>query len=77
MTRGEWKNTFGDNLIAMLREKGVSQNQLAKDSGVSKGMISDYINKFTVPNIFAIINMAYALDISVDELIDFGERVKD
>lgn len=77
MTRGEWKNRFGDNLAAILREKEVTQNQLAKDSGVSKGMISDYINKFAAPNIFAIINMAYALDVSIDELADFGERVKD
>lgn len=77
MTRGEWKNAFGDNLSSILREKGISQNQLAKDSGLSKGMISDYINKFTAPNIFAIINMSHALDISVDDLIDFGERVKE
>ena len=75
MTRGSWKSAFGDNLASILNEKGISQRQLSKDSGVTIGMISDYINKFAAPNIFAIINIAYALDIDVDELMDFGDRI--
>ena len=75
MTQGMWKNIFGDNLASLLDEKGMSQRQLAIDSKVSPGMISDYINKFASPNIFTIINMAYALDVDVDELIDFGDRI--
>lgn len=76
MTQAEWKNEFGDNLLALLREKGFSQNQLAKDSGVSTGMISDYVNKFAAPNIFAVINMAYSLDVEIDDLVDFGEMIE-
>ena len=75
MTQGEWKTEFGDNLTSLLREKGFSQNQLAKDSGVSIGMISDYVNKFAAPNIFAVINMAYSLDVDIDDLVDFGEMI--
>lgn len=75
MTQGEWKTEFGDNLVSLLREKGFSQNQLAKDSGVSIGMISDYVNKFAAPNIFAVINMAYSLDVDIDDLVDFGEMI--
>lgn len=76
MTQSEWKHVFGNNLSDILEEKGMSQAQLARDSGVSMGMISDYINKRSVPGIFAVINMAYALDMEVSELIDFGDRVK-
>ena len=76
MTQGSWKNTFGDNLSAILREKGFTQKQLAKDTGLYMGMISDYINKFTAPNVFAVINMAYALDVDIDDLIDFGETIE-
>lgn len=76
MKQSEWKNVFGNNLSDILEEKGMSQAQLARDSGVSMGMISDYINKRSVPGIFAVINMAYALDMEVSELIDFGDRVK-
>ena len=75
MTKDEWKKIFGDNLSALLEEKNISQSQLAKDSGVSTGMISDYINKQSMPGIPAIINMAYALDVDVNELIDFDERI--
>lgn len=75
MTRGEWKDIFGNNLNDLLQEKGFSQRQLAKDSGISMGAISDYVNKFTAPSIFAVINMAYTLDIDIDELIDFGEPI--
>ena len=75
MTREEWKQIFSENLEAILREKGMSQRQLAIDSGVSAAMISDYINKRQIPGIPAAINMAYALDMDVGELIDFDERV--
>ena len=76
MTQGEWKNIFGDNLAAIIEEKGMSQKQLSKDSGVSMGMISDYINKFSAPGVFAIINMAYALDVEVDELVNFDDTIE-
>lgn len=76
MTRSEWTDIFGDNLSSILEDQGMSQNQLAKDSGVSIGMISDYVNKFSAPGIFAAINMSYALDIDIDELLDFGEPIE-
>ena len=75
MTREEWKQIFSENLESILQEKGMTQRQLARDSGVSAAMISDYINKRQIPGIPAAINMAYALDMDVGELIDFDERV--
>lgn len=76
MKQEEWKNIFGDNLDAILKEKGMTQRQLSKDSGVSASMISDYINGQRIPSVTAAINMAYALDVDVNELIDFDERVE-
>lgn len=75
MTQTEWKNIFGDNLAEILREKGMTQSQLAMDAELSVSRISDYINKRAVPTIFAIINIAYALDTDVGDLVDFDERV--
>ena len=75
MTQNEWRKTFGDNLDSILQEKGVSQSQLARDTGISVGRISEYINKRSTPSIFAVINIAYALDMDVNELVDFDERV--
>lgn len=75
MTQREWQNIFADNLESILLEKGMNQSQLARDAELSVSRISDYINKRAVPSVFAIINMAYALDMSIDELVDFDERI--
>lgn len=75
MTQLEWRETFSDNLIDILEEKGMTQAQLARDSGLSASRINDYIKCNATPSIFAVINMAYALDMSVDELVDFDDRV--
>lgn len=75
MTQTEWRNIFGDNLASILEDTGMSQSQLARDSGLSVSRINDYINKNATPTIFAIINIAYALDMDVSELVDFDERI--
>ena len=75
MTQHEWRETFADNLIDILQERGMSQAQLARDSGLSVSRISDYINMNATPTVFAVINMAYALDMEVSELIDFDARI--
>ena len=77
MTREEWKDIFGGNLDAILQDYRISQKELAKMSGVSQGMISDYINGWTAPNIFALINIVKALDIEIDELVNVGEMITD
>ena len=76
MTQETWKDTFARNLVDILHDKGMSQRQLAIDSGVSAAMISDYVNGVRMPGLASIINMAYALDMDVGELIDFDERIE-
>ena len=75
MTQVEWRNIFSNNLVEIMGEQGMSQAQLARDSGLSVSRINDYINQRATPTIFALINIAYALDMDVGELADFGERV--
>ena len=76
MSEFEWLDIFGDNLKSMLAGAGMTQNDLAIETGISKGAISSYINKQKTPTIKSIINIAYALDCSIDDLIDFGECIK-
>lgn len=76
MTKNEWKDIFANNLLNILEEKGMTQTQLATDSELPKSQISEYINGNTMPSLAAAINMAYALDMEVGELVDLGERVK-
>lgn len=75
MTQTEWRHIFANNLAGILQDRGMSQSQLARESGLSVSRINDYINMNATPTIFAVINMAYALDLDVGELVDFDDRV--
>jgi transcriptional regulator with XRE-family HTH domain len=75
MTESEWLNIFSNNLADMLSEAGMTQRDLADETGLSEGTISYYINGRKMPGIKAIINIAYALNCSVDELIDFDSII--
>lgn len=75
MTEMEWLDIFGDNLKSALEYTNTSQRELADASGLAESTISNYINKRKMPSLKAIINIAYAMDISTDELINFDERI--
>lgn len=75
MSEVEWMDIFGDNLRDILKEQNISRRELAQVLGISEATVSRYINKKQMPTMEVIVNMAYELSISVDELIDFGDRV--
>lgn len=75
MSEQEWLDIFGDNLVDLMKEKGYTNRDLADATGLSEGTISSYVRKRKIPGIRAIINIAYELDLSMDEFIDFGDRV--
>ena len=76
MSEIEWISIFGDNLIDIMDEKGYTQEQLANETGLTQSTISKYINKKQMPSIKAIVNLAYALDCTTDELIEFGDIIE-
>ena len=75
MTIVEWSDCFSENLLELMNDRRVSQHDLARDSGLSVGSISSYINKKSLPGIKAILNLSFALDVDVSELIDFGDTI--
>lgn len=75
MSELEWLDIFGDNLVSLLRETKMTRRELADEIGVSEAMISYYINKRKIPSFKILLRMAYAFNISLDELVDFGEPV--
>ena len=77
ISRDNWKKIFSDRLTNLLKERNMCQSDLAKASGLSRSRINDYISMKSVPTIFASINMAYALDITVEELIGCDSLVHD
>lgn len=75
MSENEWLDIFAENLLELMKEKGYNQINLAESTNLSKGTISSYINKRKVPGIRALVNIAYELNISFDDLMDFGDRI--
>lgn len=75
MSEIEWLNIFGDNLAEILHEYRMTQRELADAAGLAESSVSQYIHKQKIPSLKAIINIADALDMTVDELIDFGDRI--
>lgn len=76
MSEMEWMNIFRDNLIDIMNEKGYTQARLANETGLTQATISKYINNKQMPSIKAIVNLAYALDCTTDELIEFGDTIE-
>lgn len=75
MSEVEWMDIFGDNLRDILKEQNMSRRELAQVLDLSEATISNYINKKQMPTMEVIVNMAYELSMSIDELIDFGNTV--
>ena len=67
---------IGDNIRALLREKGYTQNTLAEKSQCSLWSISRYVNNVHTPGIKALQRIAAALGVTVDELRNSNIREK-
>ncbi len=65
----ENKNTFGNNLIRIRKEQGLTQTDLAKMIGVSQRMIVYYEKEVKRPPLDRVEAIAKALNVSIDELI--------
>ena len=59
---------LGDRIIALLKEKHISQKDLAMMVGVTESALSRYINNEREPKLEVLANMATALDTTVDYL---------
>ena len=75
MSELDWLNSFGDNLREMIDEANMTQRELAEETHLAESTISEYIHKQKTPGLKSIINIAYTLDCSIDDLIDFGDMI--
>lgn len=75
MTETQWMQCFSKKLRELLEYTNMTQLDLAIESGLSAASISAYINCVKIPKASAIVNLAYALNCNVDELVDFGSKI--
>lgn len=76
MTEVEWTDIFANNLRDILKDRKMSQKELANEIWISEATISRYINKQRMPSIKHILEISYVLNVDVNELIDFGEPIR-
>ena len=58
-----------ENVRTICKERGLSNNQLAKLSGVSGSTISDLMNEKTIPDFYTVLSLCKALNITMCELL--------
>ncbi len=69
------KPIFGQNLIRLRKERGLSQQDLANNTGLTKRMISYYENEVVNPPIEKVKILAKALKVSINELLDTKKQI--
>lgn len=77
MTQQRWSKLFSIKLQELMMERGMTELALAARSGLGHPAISKYINCLRVPGALSILKLAYALEVSTDELMNFGETIDD
>jgi transcriptional regulator with XRE-family HTH domain len=60
---------LGKNLKRIRTEKGISQGDIAKSLGVSRGFVSNIENGKTNPTLATISRLANAIGVTSDELL--------
>ena len=66
--------TFGKRLIQIRKAKGLTQVELGKMIGVSQRIIHHYENKAEYPPAQKLIEIASALNMSIDELLGINDN---
>ena len=68
------ENKFAYNLKYLRLEKGIGQPGLAKQIGVSKGIISFWENGLREPTMTSLIKLARFFDVSIDYLVGLTDE---
>lgn len=59
MTEMEWMDIFAGNLQSLMDEENMSQNELARRTGISQGTINRYLHGKCMPSVNALVNIAH------------------
>ena len=66
----EWRKNFSARLKDIMRDRGISSQELSERTGISKQMLSRYMNAHTTPTSFTVCRLARVLECSENELTD-------
>ena len=74
MTEQEWRRRFSIKLSILIRKSNITRRELADKANICEPSLSFYLSCKKTPNFRSVINLAYALGCTIEELIDFGEQ---
>ena len=74
MTEQEWRRRFSIKLSILIRKSNITRRELADKANICGSSLSFYLSCKKTPNFRSVINLAYALGCTIEELIDFGEQ---
>lgn len=68
------QSTFGHRLKILMADRSMTATELAERSGITRQMVSNYVNGSAIPGLSTACNLASALGVSVDDLADGDVR---
>lgn len=66
--------TWRDKVSKLMNERGINQKQLAQLSGINESSISRYLHSSQRPRIDIVVNIAKALHVETDYLLDDEDK---
>lgn len=80
MSEVEWIDIFSGNLKSLLDETGMTQQELANKTGLSKATISKYLNGQVMPSVAALVNIYHVfnqyLNVTINDILYFYDRLE-
>ena len=64
------KEEFRNRLLELMADNHYNQQTLAEAADISQSSISNYLNKKTLPDLYALRQLARAFNCSIDDLLD-------
>lgn len=66
--------TWKEKVTKLMNERGISQKQLSQLSGITESSISRYLHNDQRPRMDIVVNIAKALHVETDYLLDEDEK---
>lgn len=76
MQKDEYAKAFGEHLKSLLEEKGMTQAEFARRTGLTEASVSRYIKGGRTPRILQAYRMALVIGIDMNTLIYLGKGEK-
>lgn len=68
--------TWSEKVIELMKERRITQKQLAELSGINESSISRYLHSNQRPRMDVVVNIAKALKVETDYLLEDNERIE-